>query len=153
MKNRVVTLKDEIERIIASCDVCNLAMVDPEGRPYVIPMNFGYKDDVIYLHSAQKGRKIDIIRKNNRVSVSFSADHELRWQSENVACSYSMKYRSVLAHGHVEFVEDMEEKAKCLNVIMKQYTDREFTYNDPALRDVMVFRVVVEKMEGRAYGY
>ena len=153
MKNRVIQLKEEIERIIQQCDVCNLAMVDLENKPYVIPMNFGYEQDAIYLHSAQTGRKMDILAKNRQVSLSFSTDHELRWQSEKVACSYSMKYRSVLASGRVEFIEDPDEKVSALNIIMKNYTDREFTYNDPAIREVAVFKVVVEKLEGRAYGY
>jgi nitroimidazol reductase NimA-like FMN-containing flavoprotein (pyridoxamine 5'-phosphate oxidase superfamily) len=153
MKNRVIQLKEEIERIIRQCDVCSLAMVDLDNRPYVIPMNFGYEEDVVYLHSSQTGKKMDILAKNRQVSLSFSTDHELRWQSEKVACSYSMKYRSVLASGRVEFIEDPDEKVTALNIIMKNYTDREFTYNDPALREVAVFKVVVEKLEGRAYGY
>ena len=153
MKNRVIQLKEEIERIIRQCDVCNLAMVDLDNKPYVIPMNFGYAGDAVFLHSAQTGRKMDVLKKNPQVALSFSTDHELRWQSEKVACSYSMKYRSVLVSGRVEFVEDMKEKAEALNVIMANYTDREFSYNDPALKEVAVFKVVVEKMEGRAYGY
>ena len=153
MKNRVIQLKEEIERIIMQCEVCNLAMVDLDNKPYVIPMNFGYEQDVVYLHSAQTGKKMDILAKNRQVSLSFSTDHELRWQSEKVACSYSMKYRSVLASGRVEFIEDLDEKVTALNIIMKNYTDKEFTYNDPALRDVAVFRVVLETLEGRAYGY
>ncbi len=153
MKNRVIQLKEEIERIILACDVCNLAMVDSDNKPYVIPMNFGYEQDVVYLHSAQTGKKMDILAKNRQVSLSFSTDHELRWQSEKVACSYSMKYRSVLASGRVEFIEDLDEKVTALNIIMKNYTKKEFTYNDPALRDVAVFRVVLETLEGRAYGY
>ena len=153
MKNRVISLKEEIERIIGQCDVCNLAMTDLDNHPYVIPMNFGYAGDTVYLHSAQTGRKIDILRKNKRVCISFSTDHELRWQSEKVACSYSMRYRSVLAYGDVEFVEDHQDKIAALNVIMKNYTDREFKYNEPSLRDVAVFKVLVDQLEGRAYGY
>lgn len=153
MKNRKITLKEELERIIGECDVCSLAMVDQEGKPYVIPMNFGYVEDVIYLHSSQIGKKIDVLKNNNNVSVAFSTDHELRWQSEKVACSYSMKYRSVLAYGKVEFVEDKEDKVNALNIIMKNYTDREFKYNDPSILEVMVFKVRIEKMTGRAYGY
>jgi len=153
MKNRVITLKSEIERIILDCEVCNLAMVDEKHQPYVIPMNFGYENDVIYLHSAQTGKKIDILKKNRQVSVSFSTDHELGWQSEKVACSYSMRYRSVLASGHVEFVEDKEEKIVALNVIMKNYTDLSFKYNDPSIREVMVFKIIIDTLEGRAYGY
>jgi len=153
MKNRVIGLKEEVERIISKCDVCYIAMVDSENIPYVIPMNFGYKDDCIYLHSSQTGKKIDILEKNNNVCVTFSTDHLLRWQSENVACSYSMKYRSALAFGKVEFIEDFDQKIDALNVIMKQYTQKEFSYSDPAVKDVKVFKVVVERLEGRAYGY
>jgi len=154
MKNRVIGLKEEIERIISKCEVCYVAMVDENNKPYVIPMNFGYKDDCIYLHSSQTGKKIDILEKNNNVCVTFSTDHLLRWQSENVACSYSMKYRSALAFGKVKFVEDINQKIDALNVIMRQYTQKkEFSYSDPAVKDVKVFKVVVKRLEGRAYGY
>lgn len=153
MKSRVITLQQEIYQIIRKCEACNVAMVDMENRPYLVPMNFGYNEGFIYLHSSQKGKKIEILREHNRVCVSFSTDHELRWQSEGMACSYGMKYRSVLAHGHVEFIEDDEEKVKALDIIMSQYTDRAFKYNPPSLREVCVFRVVVEKLEGKVYGY
>ena len=43
-----------------------LAFVDGD-EPYVISMNFGYKDKALYLHSATEGRKIEIIKKNNKV--------------------------------------------------------------------------------------
>jgi uncharacterized protein len=153
MKSRVITLQQEIEQIIRNCEACYVAMVDADHIPYVVPMNFGYKEGVIYLHSAQTGKKIHILKRNNRVCISFSTDHQLRWQSEGVACSYGMKYRSVLAHGHVEFIEDDDEKVKALDIIMSQYSDRAFKYSAPSIREVCVFRVVVEKMEGRAYGY
>ena len=153
MKNRIITLNEEIERIIKKCEVCNVAMVDLDGKPYVIPMNFGYNNNCIFLHSSQKGKKIEILNHNNSVCVSFSTDHLLRWQSKKVACSYSMKYRSVLAYGKVEFVTEQEDKIVALNQIMKQYTDKEFKYSDPAVKEVMVFKVNIQKLEGRAYGY
>jgi nitroimidazol reductase NimA-like FMN-containing flavoprotein (pyridoxamine 5'-phosphate oxidase superfamily) len=153
MKSRVINLQEEIERIIRNCEACYIGMVDQSGNPYVLPMNFGYRSGEIYLHSAQKGKKIDILKKNNQVCVAFSTDHELRWQSEKVACSYGMKYRSVLAFGKVVFVEDFDQKVIALNIIMSQYADLEFTYNTPAVKDVNVFKVVVDKFEGRAYGY
>lgn len=153
MKSRVITLQEEIERIIKKCDVCYVAMVDLDGKPYVIPMNFGYNKNCIYLHSSQNGQKIDILKQNNSVCVSFSTDHLLRWQSEKVACSYSMKYRSVLAYGKVEFVTEQEDKIVALNQIMKHYTDKEYEYSDPSVKEVMVFKVNIHKLEGRAYGY
>lgn len=153
MKNKTIVNETEIDAVINSCDVCNLGMVDSFNNPYVIPMNFGYQQGVIYLHSGPKGKKIDILEQNNNVCITFSTDHKLRWQSEGVACSYSMKYRSVVAYGKVLFVESPEEKISALNNIMKNYTGRSFKYSDPAVRDVKVFKVEIESIEGRTYGY
>ncbi|GAB4325838.1 MAG: pyridoxamine 5'-phosphate oxidase family protein [Bacteroidales bacterium] len=153
MKNRPITLKKEIERIIAKAEVCTLSMVDTDGKPYAVPMNFGYHQGVFYLHSAPAGKKIELLKNNPVVHISLSTDHELRWQSEKVACSYSMRYRSVFAFGKAEFLEDSSEKIEALNHIMHHYTDRSFTYNQPAVNGVCVFRVKAEKLEARAYGY
>ena len=153
MKNRTLTFKKELEEIIRRCQFCNLAMVDEKNLPYVIPMNFGYENNVVFLHGSKVGRKNDILRNNPNVCLSFSTDHELRYVNEEVACSWAMRYRSVLVFGKIAFVEDPEEKIKGLNVIMSHYSDKEFSYNDPAVKDVQVYKVEIEKMEGRAYGY
>jgi hypothetical protein len=153
MKSKTITSREEIEKIIGKCLFCNVAMVDEMNRPYVIPMNFGYDENTIYLHSSKSGKKINILKKNNKVCISFSTDHELRWQSEKMACSYSMKYRSVLAYGKVEFIEEPERKIEALNCIMRHYTREDFTYSEPSVREVAVYKVVIEKLEGRVYGY
>lgn len=62
MKSRVLDHKPELEKIINNCDVCHIAMVDENKKPYVLPFNFGYKDGEIILHSAQQGKKINILK-------------------------------------------------------------------------------------------
>ena len=104
---------ERIETIIKKCDVCFVGVVDGDV-PYVLPMNFGYKDNVIYLHSAPEGRIIDILNKNNNICITFSTDHELAFQHPEVACSYRMKSKSVVAWGKVAFQEDFEKKRACL---------------------------------------
>ena len=59
MRTRQITDRTEIEAIISKCQWCHMAMVGPGNQPYVIPMNYGYREGVIYLHGAQKGKKID----------------------------------------------------------------------------------------------
>ena len=76
MRTKFTENRAEIEKVIHDSDVCYVGMVDG-NEPYVIPMNFGYKDNVIYFHSAPKGRKIDLLEKNNRVCVTFSNGHKL----------------------------------------------------------------------------
>jgi len=153
MKNRPITDKKDILDIIKKSQWCHVAMIDATGKPYVIPLNFGFKDDVIYMHGAQQGKKIDALRQNPGVCINFSLDHVLRYQNEKVACSWSMKYRSVLCHGKAEFIEEPEEKTEALHIIMAQYSGNKFIFNLPSLREVKVWKVNVEKFEGRVYGY
>jgi uncharacterized protein len=153
MHHRFITDQKEIDEIINKCPVCYVSMVDENNHPYVLPFNFGYSNGIIYLHSSQKGHKIDILKNNPNVCIAISTDHQLRYQSEQVACSYSMKYRSVLAFGKVEFITDLELKKEFLNRVMTHYTDRDFSYNEPALREVCTYQVVVEKFTAKLYGY
>lgn len=153
MRSNCFTDKKAIESIIHDCQVCYVGMVDKNNTPYVVPFNFGYNEGYIYLHSAREGRKIDILKNNNRVCVTFSTGHELRNQSEGVACSYSMKFRSVMAFGYVEFIEDFDQKVEILNKVMMHYTGKEFTYGAPSVHEVATYRVVIEEMTGKKLGY
>ena len=71
MKTLVHTDKELIEATIKKCDICYVGLADTDGTPYVLPMNFGYRDGVIYLHSAQEGRSISILERNPRVCITF----------------------------------------------------------------------------------
>jgi uncharacterized protein len=153
MKHRTLTNVKEIEEIIRKCQVCHVAMIDQECKPYIVPMNFGFKGAVIYLHSSKIGKKIGILKNNPEVCIEFSTDYLLRYQNEDVACSWSMKYRSVLAYGKVKFIEDDQQKSEHLDLIMKNYTPKEFKYNPPSIREVCCWKVNVERFEGRVYGY
>lgn len=80
MKTLVHTDKELIEATIKKCDICYVGLADTDGTPYVLPMNFGYRDGVIYLHSAQEGRSISILERNRvsalhlaRTMISFSS--------------------------------------------------------------------------------
>ncbi|HSN50868.1 MAG TPA: hypothetical protein VLR52_06505, partial [Bacteroidales bacterium] len=90
---------------------------------------------------------------NPNVCVEFSTDCKLSYQDEATACSYGMKYRSVLAFGKVTFIEDEELKIKALNIIMKNYSPRDFKYSPPSLRNVCCWKMKVDLFEGRALGY
>jgi nitroimidazol reductase NimA-like FMN-containing flavoprotein (pyridoxamine 5'-phosphate oxidase superfamily) len=153
MKNRIITSDTEILDVINKADCCYMSMVDENHEPYVVPLNFGYNNGVVYLHSAKEGKKIDILRNNPKVCLAFSVDHFLRYQNEEVACSWSMKYRSVLIYGKVEFIEDTQERIDAMNFLMQKYAGRDFKYSMPAIREVLPFKVVIQKIEGRAYGY
>lgn len=152
MKTYSITDPAFMQEIIRKSSVCFVGLCDESGAPYVFPMNFGYEDGVVYLHSAREGRNIEIIKNNPRTCITFCLGAELKYQDVEVACSYRMKSESVICRGNIEFVEDLAEKERILNILMAQYTDRKFTYSEPALRNVQVWMVKVREMTGKIFG-
>lgn len=151
MKTVTIEEREKIEQIIQRSDICFLGITDLEGNPYVIPMNFGYKDGVIYLHSGPTGSSIDMLARNNNVCITFSIDHELVFQHPKVACSYRMKAKSVICRGKVNFIEDMEKKREALDIMMQHYSSREFVYSDPAVRNVKIWEIPIERVTAKEY--
>ncbi len=153
MANRMTNDPKIIQKIIDACEACYVGMIDQENKPYVLPFNFGFEEGIIYLHSAMTGKKIDILKNNPNVCISFSTDHQLFHRHEPVACSYGMKYRSVLAYGAISFIDDYDEKVRILNIIMRKYTGREFEYNPPAVNNVCIYKLAPSRIEGKESGY
>lgn len=141
-----------IDEIITKNTVCYVGMTDVDGMPYVIPMNFGYEGNIIYLHSAQEGGSIKALEKNPNVCITFCTEPILTYQDKDVACSYRMKGASVICRGSVIFEEDFDEKVKALNIIMKQYTERAFTYSVPAVNNVRIWKVEMDNVSTKVFG-
>jgi hypothetical protein len=141
-----------IEDVISQCDICFAAVVDENGLPYSVPMNFGYAGGIFYLHSAPEGRIVHALEKNNHICLTFNVGQDLAFQHPKVACSYRMKAKSVVAEGKVTFVEDLDDKRQALNYIMKQYSDKDFEYSDPAVKNVKIWRINVDKIVCKEFG-
>ncbi|HEY6913820.1 MAG TPA: pyridoxamine 5'-phosphate oxidase family protein [Paludibacter sp.] len=152
MRTSFISDVNELEAIINQCNICFVGMVEKDGTPYVIPMNFGYSNHEIVLHSGPQGKHLSLLEMNNRVCVTFCTEHKLVYQHPDVACSYSMTSKSVLCKGAVKFVDDMTEKTELMNLLMKNYTDRPFKYSTPALMNVKVWRVSIDEMTGKSFG-
>jgi uncharacterized protein len=153
MANTLYTDPAKATEVIDKCEVCYIGMIDFDNKPYVLPFNFGYEDGIVYLHSAPIGKKIEVLKTNPDICVTFSTDHKLFHRHEQVACSYGMKYKSVLITGKVEFIEDYDEKVRVLNIIMRKYAGKDFEYNAPAVNNVAVYKVIPVKTETKFSGY
>ena len=152
MKTIAITDPAEIEDIIRKCPYCMVGITDLQGNPYVIPMNFAYRDGVIYLHSGPDGSKLEMVKQHPQVCITFCEGHELVYMHRQVACSYSMKSRSVMCRGNVRFIEEMDEKRNILDLVMRHYVDYEFKYSEPAVRNAKIWEVKVEKMTCKSFG-
>ncbi|MDR1518242.1 MAG: pyridoxamine 5'-phosphate oxidase family protein [Dysgonamonadaceae bacterium] len=152
MKTFPIENRQRIDEIIRACKICFVGIVDEQGFPYVLPMNFGYDSNAVYLHSASEGKSIRSLGQNPNVCITFCTDSELVHQHSDVACSYRMKGESVICRGKVLFETDFAEKEKALNHIMRQYTGRDFSYSVPAVNNVMVWKVEIESVTAKEFG-
>lgn len=157
MKTITIHDPEQIREIIAHCPYCMVGLIDDNNRPYVIPMNFAYdaaqgEHGTIYLHSGPEGGKLNMVTQRPEVCLTFCEGHELVYMHQQIACSYSMKSRSVVCRGKVGFIHDLEEKRRILELMMKQYTDNECRMAEPALRNVVVWEVPVEELSCRSFG-
>jgi nitroimidazol reductase NimA-like FMN-containing flavoprotein (pyridoxamine 5'-phosphate oxidase superfamily) len=121
-------------------------MVDGD-KPYMVPMNFGYKDECLFFHSAREGRKIDLIKKNP--NVCFELDQLIKFKKAKIACDWGIEYKSVIGSGKAQLLDNLEEKIDALNVIMSQYSDRIFEYPDEMLEKTIVIKVQIDSMSGK----
>lgn len=145
-KEKEITNKEDIEKFLLESKICRLAMVDGD-KPYMVPMNFGYRDGHLYFHSAKQGRKIDVIRKNP--NVCFEVDQLIRFKKAKIACDWGAEYKSVIGSGRAEFLNTPDEKTQALKVIMSQYSDKEFEFSEDMLDKTLVIKVTVDQMTGK----
>jgi hypothetical protein len=151
MRTIFIENREEINKIIRACKTCYVAMTNNE-IPYVLPMNFGFVGDSIILHSAQSGRMWETLKKNPNVCINWTLGEDLAWQDVRVGCSYRVKSKSVLVEGKAEFVEDFDEKYRLLTLTMKQYSEREFKFSKPAVENVGLLKVKIEKITAKEFG-
>lgn len=150
-KDREITDLAAIEAILKRARVLHLGLADG-NMPYVVPMHYGYtlRDGALtfYLHSAQEGRKLDVIRANPNAFVEIDADEALISGGEN-ACRYGASFSSVMASGRAAIVEDAAEKALALEILMRTQTGRAFPITEEMASTVAVIRVDVDAFSAK----
>ena len=142
--------REEIESIIKKADFCRLGLSD-NNNPYIVPLNFGYRDRCLYFHTAKVGKKIDMIKTNNRVCFELDIDHEVV-RAEN-PCDWNMKYRSVIGYGRAFLLEDIDEKRRALDIIVEHYSGRVNEYDEKLVNRLAIIKIQVESMTGKKSGY
>lgn len=151
MRTHFIYDRNEIDLILKQCKTCYLAMSDND-IPYVLPLNFAIDGDRVILHSAQVGRMWETIRKNPKVCINWTLGEELAWQDIQVGCSYRVKSKSVMVEGTAQIVADYSEKEQLVRKFMTQYSDLPFKFNEPAIRNVGIILVHIDKISAKEFG-
>ena len=116
--------KEKIIKFLNEQDTGRICSIDKDGYPQIIPMNFVYANDVIYMHSHTKGEKIENIKRNNK--VGFEVDKSVEFLPSYFtdpadASQADTLYISAVIKGTAVLVSDTNEKTLALNALMKKY--------------------------------
>jgi len=141
-----ITDIDEMEGVIKRALICRLGLVDND-EPYVIPVCFGYERGALYFHGRLKGRKVELIKKNNKVCFEMDIDVELKKAGD--PCDWAMKGKSVVGVGRASILEDDAEKSYALGLIMGHYTEGDFSFPESELDRTLVVKVDIESITGK----
>lgn len=152
MKTLTVTDRSRIVEVVSACKVCYVAMVDSEGLPYVVPMNYVWHEGIFYFHSGPEGTKSKIWQERPDVCIALHQGEKLVCQHPDMACSYSMLSTSVICRGRVEEVIGFDEKRECLDIFMKRYTNRQFQYGEPSVNHVRIWKLIPKQITCKSFG-
>ena len=148
--------KEKIIEFLSSESTGRIASIDANGFPQIIPMNFVFINDVIYMHSHIRGEKLENIKRNDK--VGFEVDRSLEFLPSYFfdptdASLADTLYISVVMKGTCTIVEDKEEKTLALNGLMKKYQpEGDYEPMNPkmeVLNEVAVIKIIPNTMRGK----
>ena len=147
---------DKIKEFLSEEHVGRIASIDEDGYPQIIPMNFAFVNDAVYMHSYPKGEKLDNILRNGK--VGFEVDRELEFlpsyfSHPTDASQADTLYISVVIKGKATIVSDDKEKVVGLNGLMKKYQPEggyePVRTNDLVLDEVAVIKIIPDSIHGK----
>ena len=152
----VIKSKDKIIQFLNEEQTGRISSIDENGYPQIIPMNFVFINESIYMHSHIRGEKLENIKRNSK--VGFEVDRNLEFLPSyffdpDDASLADTLYISVVIKGQAHIVDDVNEKVLALNALMKKYQP-EGKY-EPMKRDmevldaVAVIKIIPNEMNGK----
>lgn len=145
-REKLITDVETVREILEKSKVLHLGLVDGD-EPYVVPMNYGHTLEdgklTLWLHGANRGRKLDVMRANPK--VFFSMECEIVPFEGEVACKYGISYSSLMGKGTAEIIDDVELKKQALTHLMKTQTGKDFEFNDKLVSVVSIIRIDVSE--------
>ncbi len=149
------TDRSEIDALLGRAKVCRVAFAVAD-EPYVVPLSHGYDPEAnaLFFHTAMEGRKIECIEANPRVCFEVEGTVEVKPGDER-ACSWGLRYESVIGYGTIVEVVPVEEKERALRCTMRQQSGREahWTFAPKTVEATRVWRLDIDSVTGkRSFG-
>lgn len=146
--DREITDDSVLLDILEKNYICHVAM-SSGLTPYVVPMNYVFLKGSFYLHTHPGGKRLEILEKNPLVCMNIIDSVSVI--ASDIACNFSMAYRSITVDGHMHFVDSVTEKEEALQALVSNISGnfKQWEMSEELLKKVTVFRVDVISMTGK----
>ncbi len=115
---RAVFDRDTVYAILDKALVCQVAFIDANGRPAMVPTNHWRVGDKLFIHGSPKGRLCGVAEAGGEVCLNVAiADGLVLGRS---AYHHSLNYRSVVAYASPMVVADPKEKMRALEAFIEK---------------------------------
>lgn len=146
-KDRLVS-EERAREIMENAEYGIFMTADKEGQPYGVAVSHVVEGDKIYFHcAANAGRKLENIRENPKVCMSFVSNTYIDPEK------FTHRYESVVAEGIATIIEDREEKYHALKLVAEKYAPGTFkdseAYILPKMDATGIVRVNLETLSGK----
>lgn len=109
-----------------------VSMLRPDGTPYGLPLSLVRKDmTTFYFHCADEGEKLDCLRTNPMVSLSAVSKCTPMFEEDKL--NFTEHYKSAIAIGKCEWVEDKTEKINALRLICERFLPKHMDHFEEAV--------------------
>jgi len=122
--DRAMSDKDS-EALLHRALVGRIGTVDPDGTPYVVPLNFVFEEQPgrIHLHLAkQPGHLASNLKFSPKVCFEVDEPGPLIATGET-ACETDHAYESVVCFGRAHVVADERERTRVASLFVRKYVD------------------------------
>lgn len=137
---------EEIEAVLRKGEYGVLSMVSQDGSPYAVPLNYVWKDGVIYFHCAAKnGKKLENINACPRVCFTVVGDTQVQPEE------FATLYESVVVQGQIR--ESADKKAGLTALLEKYSSDfmkEGLRYMEAVWNYAGVYEIVPREITGKA---
>jgi uncharacterized protein len=148
--DRAVTDKTELLVILTNATVCRLA-IQASPAPYIVPLNYGFAwgDTLtLYFHSASEGRKLELLKEHPVVGFEVDIPGEL--VTGESACSWSMRFQSLVGYGTVTMIQDPAERTAALSAVMAHYGYKGMpSFEEKYFPKMAIYKLVVTEVSGK----
>lgn len=146
-RSNLAMTDEETLLLIKSCRYAVLSLVDPDGFPYGVPLDYIYKDNYLYFHGAKEGRKIDSILAQPSGCATIIGDTVV------VPDKFGRKYVSAIVEGPIELIDEPQIKRQVMTWVVEgnsyDYLEKGKAIIEKMLDRVLIYKMYMETVSGK----